>query len=273
MEKEGYVKLYRIILESSVFKNPFYFKVWCWCLLKACHTTQKFPFNNKDILLKPGQFITGLYQAAKEIYPQKRNPSLQSIRSAWGYLKSTNRINIKSTNKFSIITIINWPKFQGYDKKLTNKNNEIQQTNNKPVTTYKNDKNEKNNNLFNKLKSLPIGELKELKQTIMDDDIEIVEVDNEGNPREPKRKGPPLNKQAFYLQRLFMNICQKEIKQRPMYNKTGYFLALKALKEIGLERTEELIKDWFNEPRPDSDLIQITRCLSAININKFKTTL
>ena len=142
INEKGWVRLYRKSLESSVWYSPMVWMVWSWCLMKANHLPHKFPFNGQDIDIKEGQFITGIHKAIKEIptnTPQKH-------RTALNYLKSTNRITIKTTNKFSIITIINWEKYQ-CNEKLTNKitdnlTNE-QQSTNKPITTYKNDKNDK----------------------------------------------------------------------------------------------------------------------------------
>jgi len=140
---DGYVKLYRKSLNSSVWKNPVVWMVWSWCLMKANHEPHNFPFNGTDIEIKRGQFITGIFKAIKEI-----PISAQNHRTAITYLKSTNRITVKSTNKFSLITIIKWEQYQSNDIKLTSKltdklTNHSQATN-KPLTTYKNDKNDNN---------------------------------------------------------------------------------------------------------------------------------
>ena len=34
---EGYIKLYRKLLESPIFQNEKALKVWIWCLCKATH--------------------------------------------------------------------------------------------------------------------------------------------------------------------------------------------------------------------------------------------
>lgn len=143
MNEKGWVKLYRKSLNSSVWYNPMVWMVWCWCLMKASHDPHKFPFNGQDLDIKEGQFVTGIEKAVKEIPTNTQ----QKHRTALTYLKSTNRITIKTTNKFSIITIVNWEKYQTKDlitSKITSKLTNEQQTNNKPVTTYKNVKNEKN---------------------------------------------------------------------------------------------------------------------------------
>jgi len=136
---EGWLRLYRKSIKSSIFENPFYWKVWCWCLLKASYKNINFPLNGMDMKLYEGQFITGIKKACLEL-----NTTPQKYRTAMGYLKSTYRVTIKTTTRFSVITVLKWREHQ-YDntqsnKQITNK----QQTNNKPITTYKNIKNIKN---------------------------------------------------------------------------------------------------------------------------------
>lgn len=132
----GWIKLYRKSMESTVWKNPVVWMIWSWILLKANHGSVKLPFNGSDIELTEGQFITGINKALGEM------PSLtaQKYRTAIGYLKLTGRITIKTTNKFSLITIVKWEVHQK-DNTQTNKplTNE-QQTNNKQITTNNNDK-------------------------------------------------------------------------------------------------------------------------------------
>jgi len=129
---EGYVKLHRESQDSSVFDDPKVWKVWCWCLMRAAWEPKKFKFGGIDTVLEPGDFITGLNSASKEL-----KLSTQSLRTVYEYLKSTSRITIKSTNKFSIISILNWELYQSeinkQDNKQTNKplTNQQQTTNNK----------------------------------------------------------------------------------------------------------------------------------------------
>lgn len=138
--KQGWVRFYRKSIDSTVFENPTVWFVWSWCLLKANHQKNKFPFNGTDIEILPGQFIFGQNRALSEL----RTLTPQRLRTAIKYLKSTSRLTIKSNNKFSIITILNWDNYQ-VDNKQNNKplTNE-QQTTNKPITTNKNVKKEKN---------------------------------------------------------------------------------------------------------------------------------
>lgn len=154
LKEIGWVRLYRKAIHSSVWKNPNLWMIWCWCLFKASHRKTKFAFNGRDIELLPGDFITGRERAMAEI------PFLtpQKWKSAINYLKATNRITTKTTNRFTIITVVNWDTYQcddlGNNQQNNQQNNQPvtnqQPTNNQPITTYKNDKNDNNDN--NKIK-------------------------------------------------------------------------------------------------------------------------
>lgn len=140
---DGYVKFHRKSLKSSVWKNSVFWMVWSWCLLKASHETHKIPFNGVDIEIKRGQFITGRKKATKEI-----PISVQSYRTSINYLKSTGRITTKVTNRFTIITVVKYNQYQDKPSKPTNQSTSKltnhQPATNQPLTTYKNDKNDKN---------------------------------------------------------------------------------------------------------------------------------
>jgi len=111
----GWIKLHRKITESSVWKDPETIATWIWCLTKATHKDYKFPFNGGDIEIKSGQFITGLFVACKEIKVSPRK-----YRTCIAYLQNTGRITVKSTNKFTLISVLKWEKYQDSDKRLTN---------------------------------------------------------------------------------------------------------------------------------------------------------
>lgn len=138
---EGWIKLHRKIIESSVFKNHNAFRVWIWCLLKATHTPKKFSFGDKDIELSPGQFITGRKKAAEEI-----GISEQTYRTVIKLLISCHRLTTKKTNKFSLITIINWSQYQ-LDNHLFNQ----QLTNNQPTTNHNQECKEQKNERIDRM--------------------------------------------------------------------------------------------------------------------------
>jgi len=144
---KGWIKLHRCLKDKAIFDNEKLLKVFIWCLLKATHKPHEQLVGRQKVLLQPGQFITGRNKAAMEL---NMAPS-----TAWEYLKlleTNNTINIKSNNKFSIVTIVNWTLYQMDDEisdnKSNNKPDNKSTTNQQQIDTNKNDKNDKNNNIY-----------------------------------------------------------------------------------------------------------------------------
>jgi len=136
MPKNGFIKLHRTLLDWEWYQDTNVKTVFLHLLLRANHKAQKW----QGIVVGKGQLIAGRITLAEEL-----GISEQNIRTALSKLKSTNELTIKSTNRFSLITIVNWDVYQGSS---TSKST-IQLTNNQPatnqqLTTNKNDKNVKN---------------------------------------------------------------------------------------------------------------------------------
>ena len=131
----GYVKLWRKSLDAGWIKNHKLWAFWTWCLMKATHKEYTLIVGLQAVHLMPGQFVFGRRAAAKET-----GLSEQEIRTIIAFLVKAGNLTIKTTNKFSIITIINWPIYQGSDIDNQPAN---QPTTNQQLTTNKNVK--KNN--------------------------------------------------------------------------------------------------------------------------------
>lgn len=143
---KGWIRLHRKLLESSFSNKPFVGWLFINLLLLANHKENKFLWNNQEILIKKGQLLTGLLSLS-----QQTGLSFQNVRTALEALKSTNTITIKSTNKFSIISILKWEQYQEeLTNNLTSKLTNNQQTTNKQLTTNKNDNNVKNVRIYTK---------------------------------------------------------------------------------------------------------------------------
>lgn len=92
--------------------------------MKASYTNGSF----RGRKINPGQVVIGLIKTSSDT-----GLSIQSIRTALNHLKSTNEITIESTNKFSIVTVLNYSTYQNQEEIDNNQNNkEI----NKPSTNH-----------------------------------------------------------------------------------------------------------------------------------------
>lgn len=140
-DNNGWIKLHRKIIDSAVFDNPKILKLWIWCLCKASHKGYESMVGNQIVVLQEGQFIFGRKKASSEL-KIKESMVYQYIK----ILEKLGMVNIKSNNKFSIITIEKWAFYQcDYDEDQQQNNNKSttnrQQSNtNKNVKKVKNEK-------------------------------------------------------------------------------------------------------------------------------------
>ena len=101
---DGFIKLHRSILDWEWFQDDKTFKVFIYLLLNANWEDSR--FRGYDI--PKGSLVIGYTSLSKRLGISK-----QSVRTAISHLKSTGEITHKTTNKFSIVTIVNWEKYQG----------------------------------------------------------------------------------------------------------------------------------------------------------------
>ena len=104
---QGYIKLHRKILDNGVFADAELLKVFVWCILKA-NTTPNVVYGRK---VDVGEFITGRITASEELYLK---PS--TIYKRLQKLKSQGYIDISSTTKNSLITVVNYKSYQLNEK-------------------------------------------------------------------------------------------------------------------------------------------------------------
>lgn len=137
---DGWIKLHRKFSEWEWYGKSEMVHLFIHLLLNASHKD----ISWRGIELKRGELICG----RKEI-SQATGISEQTIRTCLSKLKLTNEITIKSTNKFSIVTVCNYDDYQSRDFEInqqTNQQTNQQLTSNQPatnqqLTTYKNVKN------------------------------------------------------------------------------------------------------------------------------------
>ena len=102
--EDGFIKLYRSILDWEWYKDTNTKILFLHLLLNANWEDSR--YRGHDI--PKGSVVIGYTALSKQLGISK-----QSVRTALSHLKSTGEITLKSTNKFSIVTIVNWEKFQG----------------------------------------------------------------------------------------------------------------------------------------------------------------
>jgi hypothetical protein len=128
---QGYIKLWRKLTNSGLMQNPKLFTFWIWCLLKASHKRHKQMIGMQVVELQPGQFIFGRKAASKDLGISER-----TIRTCVKKLKILQKLTIKPTNKYSIISIVNWDSYQSSNHK-SGQQNDQQVTSKRPASDHK----------------------------------------------------------------------------------------------------------------------------------------
>ena len=126
MTSNGYIKLHRKLLNWEWYKDANTTRVFLHLLLIANYGESRY----QGVEIHPGQAVIGRKTLADAL-----GMSEQNVRTALTHLKSTSEITIKSTNKFSVVTIVNWALYQSTDEESTNEStNNL--TNDQPATNH-----------------------------------------------------------------------------------------------------------------------------------------
>lgn len=112
MASNGYIKLHRKLLDWGWYKDPNTKAVFLHLLLTANFTESEY----MGVKIYPGQTVIGRKALAKTLGMSEKN-----VRTALNHLKATNEVAIKATNKFSIVTIVGWEKYQVDDRQTANR--------------------------------------------------------------------------------------------------------------------------------------------------------
>jgi hypothetical protein len=135
---EGFAVFHRKMVEWQWYTDSNTFRLFFHLILMANHKEN----NWKNINVKRGQIVTGRKSLAKEL-----KLSEQQIRTSIDKLISTNEITIKPTNKFTLVTIVNYDLYQSIEKNQPTNQPSSQPTNNQQITTNNNDNNDNNLNI------------------------------------------------------------------------------------------------------------------------------
>ena len=125
--QQGWIKIHRQFLDWEWYDDANVKILFLHLLLKSNYTDK----NWRGVNIKRGQLVTGRFKLSKET-----GLTQQQVRTSLDKLISTNEITKSSTPNYTLITIVNYDKYQSNEP--TN-----EPTNNQRVTTTKNNKKEK----------------------------------------------------------------------------------------------------------------------------------
>lgn len=135
----GFIKLYRKMVDWQWYKNNNAFRLFLHLLLTVNYKDKKW----ENTTIKRGERVFSIKGISEEI---PLTP--QQIRTSLNKLQSSQDITIKTTNRYTLVSIVKYSDYQDItaeinkeiDKQITNN----QQTNNKQLTTTKEYKERKN---------------------------------------------------------------------------------------------------------------------------------
>ena len=156
----GWIKLHRKLLDNPVvMKDSDHLAVWIYLLLNASHTEYPVLFGGKKISLKAGQLITGRKSIASTL-----GISESKVRRILDLFEIDQQIDRQRSNKNSLVSILNWDKYQIFDQQIDQQPTNKRPTTDQQATTNKNNKNIKN---IKECKEIIYSDVPELNEAII----------------------------------------------------------------------------------------------------------
>lgn len=134
LQDQGFVIVPRELMQNAWYGHSPTIHLYLHCLLRANYVDSEW----RGITIKRGQFVTSLHSLSQET-----GLTVKQLRSALDRLKRANYVASKATNKYRIITILNYDDIQIRASKKANKG----QAKGKQRATNNNLKNKKNYNV------------------------------------------------------------------------------------------------------------------------------
>ncbi len=149
MDKTGWIKLHRKILDCFIWDDKPYDKARAWIdlLLSAMHKDKKMLVDGKVVIIKQGSFMTSILKLA-----DKWGWNRKTVSAYLKMLENEEMIVTERTSKGTTVTIVNYEKYQvegstDYSTERTTDCPTERSTERTQKKNIKNDKNEKKNTL------------------------------------------------------------------------------------------------------------------------------
>ena len=123
--EEGYIKVYRKLLDWKWYKNPNTLSVFMYCLLSANWSDGFY----EGVEVKRGQLLTTL-----PVMSKATGLSIQNVRTAINHLKSTGELTDTSYSKYRVITVLKYNDYQDINSLPNSQLTGNQQATNRQLT-------------------------------------------------------------------------------------------------------------------------------------------
>lgn len=150
-KQQGWIKLDRAFMEHAFWTEERVFskaEAWIDLLLSASYGAGSFMVNGQMVRVEPGQYCTTMVYLAN-----RWGWSRFKVDTFLKLLKANEMIALKKTSKYTLITLLNWAKYQNNSgqemhEKSTKNASDMHQASIKQAL-YKNNKNiKKNKNIY-----------------------------------------------------------------------------------------------------------------------------
>ncbi|MDP6719492.1 MAG: hypothetical protein QGF59_12615 [Pirellulaceae bacterium] len=103
----SYVKLNRHLRDNPIAGDPHYLAIWTWLLMLAAYRPHSVILHGIQTELEAGQLATSV-----RILADKTGVKKDKISSVLGRLEKEGMIRRRVSNKYTVITLTNWAKYQ-----------------------------------------------------------------------------------------------------------------------------------------------------------------
>lgn len=147
----GFIKVHRKLIQWGWYKDYIVKDLFLHLLLTAAYQDGQWMGQT----IHKGQVITSYKHLSEDL-----GFSVKQIRTALDKLKSTGEVTSTSTNKYTVVTVVNWEEYQSFDIKMANetadkKANEGQTKGKQRANEGQHRKNNKNNKNIKNKRNMP----------------------------------------------------------------------------------------------------------------------
>ena len=103
----GWIKIHRSILKNPWMKDADVLGIWVYILLSVAYQPEDVVFEGKRITLRPGQGLFKMRQMAKTL-----GVSHSKLNRVINVFKSETQIETQTSPRNTLITVVNWGKYQ-----------------------------------------------------------------------------------------------------------------------------------------------------------------
>ena len=113
MMRTGWFKFYRRIFDNPICtKDAEHFFVWCYLLAEAeFEDGERVLFQNEEIVLEKGQLLRTVTQISNDLHIKE-----MKVYRILKLLENEKQIVKRTSNKNTLITVLNWEKYQSCEK-------------------------------------------------------------------------------------------------------------------------------------------------------------